>query len=203
MNNPVLLIWPGLGEPPPAVAEAERQGRVTVRPQLEAADLEGHQGLVTGQMFDQDAALELKGTLAAFLDRGGRWFFNGHMVRPLVDGMLPYRPLQRPRRTDFELAPLVPHPVFAGIEMKNLVANRGVAGFYGRGANPAPEGAVAVTGLGPAQVPVDWVWARPDGGRVFSHAGNDLWQAGCEHGLPPVLWAQTIEWAAGGPCLCD
>lgn len=203
MISPVLLVWPGLGDPPPVVVDSERQGRVTVRPRLDAADLQHHQGLVTGQMFDQDAAFELKGALAAFLNREGRWFFNGHMIRPLVDGMAPYRPLPRPRRADFDLTPLAPHPVFAGIDMSSLVANRGVAGFYGRGANPPPEGAVVITGLGPARVPVDWVWLRPGGGRVFSHAGNDLGQAGREHGLSPVLWARTIEWAAGGPCLCD
>ena len=34
--------------------------------------------------------------------------------------------------------------------------------------------------LGPAKVPVDWVWARPAGGRIFSHAGNDLGALGAE-----------------------
>ena len=36
----------------------------------------------------------------ALLDRGGRWFFNGHMLRRFVDGLEIYRPLEKPKRPD-------------------------------------------------------------------------------------------------------
>ena len=111
--------------------------------------------------------------------------------------------MTRPSRADFKQRRLRPHPIFEGIEIAQLETNKGVAGFYGRGANPMPEGAIAVTGLRGGAIPVDWVWPRPNGGRVFSHAGNDLGQAGKEWGLPPILYARIIEWAAGGACLCD
>lgn len=64
---------------------------------LNEAVLLAHRGLITGQMFDQDAAMALRPAFARFLDTGGRWFFNGHMVRPLVAGMATYRPMQAPR----------------------------------------------------------------------------------------------------------
>lgn len=76
-----------------------------------------------------------------------------------------------------------------------------MAGFYGRGCNPLPEGGIAVNGLGPAKVPVDWVWARPTGGRIFSHAGNDLGSMGLEWNLAGELTRRIIDWVRGGACL--
>ena len=53
-----------------------------------------------------------------------------------------------------------------------------------------------LVGLGPARVPVDWHW-QVGRGAVFSHAGTDLWGAGLEHGLGPVLTERCIAWATG------
>lgn len=52
-------------------------------------------------------------------------------------------------------------------------------------------------------MPVDWLWCRPGGGRVFSHAGNDLGQMGLDRELSPILQARILDWAAGGASLCD
>lgn len=94
-----------------------------------------------------------------------------------------------------------PHPLYEGIGLKKIETNKGVAGFYGRGCNLPPEGAIAINGLGPAMVPVDWVWARPQGGRFFSHAGNDLGTVGLEWNLASELTRRIVIWANGGPCL--
>lgn len=197
----VIYVFSGPGAPPDPVA-AHPATRIVPQAGLAAGDLEGAAGLVTGNLLDQDAMLPLRPALEAFLDAGGRWFFNGHLLRPLVGGLEPYRPMQAPRRPDFDQARLAPHPIFEGIEISQLETNRGVAGFYGRGANPMPEGAIAVTGLRGGSVPVDWLWCRPGGGRVFSHAGNDLGQMGLEWGLSPILQSRILDWAAGGACLC-
>nr|WP_272213677.1 hypothetical protein [Marinicella sp. W31]MDC2879633.1 hypothetical protein [Marinicella sp. W31] len=182
------------------VAEAEGLVTIVAQSDLSAEHLASHRGLITGNQLDQNAMLALKQALTAFLDCGGRWFFNGHMLRPLVDGMPQYRPIAEPKRADFDLAAVNAHPVFDGIDLKKLETNNGVAGFYGRGCNPPPEGAVVVNGLGPEYVPVDWVWARPKGGRIFSHAGNDLATMGREWDLPPTLAERIIQWANGGDC---
>ncbi|WP_180898039.1 hypothetical protein [Martelella soudanensis] len=168
---------------------------------LKPQDLSKYGGLITSNQLDQNAMLELRPALEAFLARGGRWFFNGHMVRPMVAGMEQYRPIRAPKRADFDLKAINAHPIFDGIDLKKLETNKDVAGFYGRGCNPLPEGAVAVNGLGPARVPVDWVWERPGGGRIFSHAGNDLASMGREWELPATLAARIVNWAAGGACI--
>ncbi|MBW8445481.1 MAG: hypothetical protein K0M49_07610 [Arenimonas sp.] len=197
-----IYLKSAFGKPSPGIVEAGQRGEAVIVEQkdLTAEILSAHGGLITGQQLDQDAMLTLKPALEAFLDRGGRWFFNGHMVRPLVDGMAQYRPIAEPRRADFDLSAVNPHPIYDGIDLTKLETNKGVAGFYGRGCNPLPEGAVAVNGLGASKVPVDWVWARPKGGRIFSHSGNDLAGMGLEWGLAPELSARIVAWANGGPC---
>lgn len=157
-------------------------------------------GLVTTMHADQETLLALRPALTAFLARGGRWVFNGHVVRPMLAGLGRFVPLVRPSRADLALTALAPHPVFADIPISDLEANRGVAGFYGRGHNPPMANAIAITGLGPDHVPVDWV-APVGQGRLFCHAGNDLGGAGIEQGHAPLLWRRLVDWAAGGPCL--
>lgn len=191
---------PGHGQLPAAIQAAVAAGRVTVvpQPQLDAATLLAHRGLITGNLLDQDALLALAPALAAFLDRGGRWVFNGHLLRPLVAGLAPYQTIANPRRPDFDLRVVQPHPVFAGIDVPELETNKGVAGFYGRGCNPPPVGAVVLNTLGTPGVAVDWVWHRPAGGAILSHAGNDLGQLASMHDMGERMWANLLEWAAGG-----
>ncbi|GAA6202311.1 hypothetical protein [Aquicoccus sp. SU-CL01552] len=198
----VIWLQSDLDGPPPTVA-AHAATWIISQAELSVTHLEQAGGLVTGRPLDQNALLALRPAIEAFLDRGGRWFFNGHVVRPLIDGLAPFEPMAMPKRPDFDQTRLAPHPIFDGIEIGKLETNKGVAGFYGRGANPMPPGAIAVTGLRGGTVPVDWVWCRPRGGRVFSHAGNDLGQMGLEWGLAALLQTRILDWAAGGACLCD
>lgn len=201
----VLFIKSAFDGPSVTVKQAEEQGRLRIVPQerLGEADLAEAQGLITGNQLDQNRMLALVPALTRFLDQGGRWFFNGHILRAIIPGVAPYEPMPDPKAIDFQQTRLADHPIFDGIALAQVETNKGVGGFYGRGANPMPEGAIAITGLRNGTVPVDWVWPRPQGGRVFSHAGNDLGQMGLEHGLSPLLTERIIDWAGGGACLCD
>ena len=114
---------------------------------------------------------------------------------------MPYEVMAAPRRSDFTLVSRNPHPVFDGVDIASLETNRGVAGFYGRGCNPPPPGAVVVNAYDPRDIPVDWVWRRPGGGAFFSHAGNDLAQIATMHGIGERVWANIIAWAGGGTCV--
>jgi hypothetical protein len=168
-----------------------RQGDLTAAHFAEAC------GLITTMYLDQIGFMQHADSIEALLGRGGRWIFSGHVLRPIVPGLGIYVPLPAPRRADFALTRLSEHPIFAGIDQKALEVNRGVAGFYGRGHNPMPEGATAVNGLGPRNLPIDWDWARPEGGHVFSHAGNDFWHNGDDDALHQVLVDRAVAWAAG------
>ncbi|MFV0244424.1 MAG: hypothetical protein ACK5IB_05315 [Qingshengfaniella sp.] len=175
MSGPVLFIASATAHGGSFGLVAARAGvRVVPQWQLCAADLDDAAGLITTMHLDQPGLMGFVPQISALLARAGRWVFNGHMMRPFLPGLAPYVPLIRPGRADLALSTLADHPVFAGISREGMSTRKGVAGFYGRGYNPLPQGAVAITGIGPARHPVDWDWAVPGGGRLFSHAGNDL-----------------------------
>jgi hypothetical protein len=170
----------------------------TTEPLFDQADFAGACGLITTMHLDQIGFMEHAASVRSLLDRGGCWVFNGHMLRALVPGLGIYVPLQAPHRADYALTRLGEHPVFAGIDQKALEENRGVAGFYGRGHNPLPPGAAAINGIGPQRLPIDWDWALPNGGHIFSHAGNDFWGSGDDDALKQVIADRSVAWASGG-----
>ncbi|HEY4201925.1 MAG TPA: hypothetical protein VGM83_15340 [Devosiaceae bacterium] len=193
----ILLIHSHFGPVPAPFAPAIAAGRiVSMRErQLTADHFHAAAGLVTTTHLDQVGFMQHAPALMAMLDRGGRWFFNGHMLRRFVDGLEIYRPIERPRRADYALTRLNDHPIFSGIDQKSLQENKGVAGFYGRGHNPLPAGGRAVNGIGPNLLPIDWEWQRPAGGRIFSHAGNDLGGMGGDSSA--LLTERIIAWCEG------
>ncbi|MDQ7249817.1 hypothetical protein [Dongia sedimenti] len=178
-------------------AEAEGKLRRVRQRDLTAAHFAEASGLITTMYLDQVGFLQHGESIQALLGRGGRWIFSGHMLRPPIPSLGIYVPLADPRRSDFALTRLSEHPIFAGIDQKALELNRGVAGFYGRGHNPMPQDATAINGLGPQNLPIDWDWVRPDGGCIFSHAGNDFWHNGDDVALHQVLADRAVAWAAG------
>lgn len=195
----LLLIQSEFGPPPALFAAGLAQGNAVLRrdTELGPADLAGAAGVITTTHLDQIGFQGLSTATEALLARGGRWFFNGHLMRPLISGLSTYVPIMRAKRTDLVLERLAPHPLFEGIAMRDLEENKGVAGFYGRGYNPLPPGASAVTGLGPALLPVDWEWRLPGGGRMFSHAGNDLGANGAVNPAQARLAPRILAWTRG------
>lgn len=196
----VIFVHSHYGPIPPVFAGFAEEGRVKI---LRDSQLGNHEvstarGIVTTMHLDQIAFAERRDALAAFFRNGGRLFFNGHVLKPFADGLQVYRPLTSRRLNDFQLQRLAPHPVFGGLDQKDMAIRKGVAGFYGRGHNPMPQGAVALTGLGGESRPVDWEWRLPGGGVMFSHAGNDLWSMAPENSDGPKAFAERIvDWTAG------
>lgn len=192
----VLYIHSHFGDAPAGYASDARVTIVRER-DLKAEHFAEAKGVITSTHLDQIGWLDHAQALVGLLNRGGNWFFNGHVLRPAIEGLEPYIPLAKPRRADFALTRLFEHPIYAGIDQKSLEENKGVAGFYGRGHNPMPEGGVAVNGIGPRNLPIDWAWDRPRGGRLFSHAGNDMGGMGGETGSGAVLTRRIIAWCEG------
>jgi hypothetical protein len=196
----ILLIHSHYGEPSSLfrAAAAEGVGTIVRERELTREHFDGAVGLITTTHLDQVGFLEWSDAAQALLKRGGRWFYNGHILRELIPGLGIYRPIVGARRADLVLTRLSDHPLFDGIDQKGFEENKGVAGFYGRGHNPLPDGARAINGIGPENRPVDWVWDVPGGGEMFSHAGNDL-GAGMS-GINPthdVIAPRIIAWTLG------
>ena len=183
---PALLAMPGLAA---EISDVDVYA-------LPGTDLEPFDALFIGTGADQRLLADERERLEAFLDAGHAIVFCGHVAYPFLDGLAEFVPLARRRLEDLAVARVQAHPVFDGIVLADLTFRKGVAGFYGRGHNPPPPGAVILHGIGAALAPVDWVWQRDRGGVLLVHAGNDLWGYGADAGSAAVLPRQLVRWAA-------
>lgn len=147
---------------------------------------------------DQRHLRSLSSRLCGFLDNGGTLVVNGAVAHPFLPELTRFVPLPRRNLESLKVYRLAPHTIFDGVDATDLTYRRGVAGFYGRGHNPPPADALALNGLGPDRVPVDWLWLRGDGGRVLMHAGNDLWMYAEDRTSARRLLPQLQGWLLTG-----
>ena len=146
------------------------------------------------QLFLQRHAADL----GAWLNLGGTMVINGHVAHPYADELTRFVPVENARMADYEVVMLQPHPVFVGVDPYDLTFRRGVSGFYGRGSNPPPPGALPLTGLKSSGAVIDWVHERPGGGRIFMHSGNSIWMYQDESNTSAArIVPQLIDWALG------
>ncbi len=195
----LLLIHSHYGEPPGLFTLAlERGDAVIVRERdLTPAHFEGARGLITTSHLDQLGFMAHFDALAGLMDRGGRWFFNGHILRPLLAGLGNYLPIEKAKRADLVLTRINEHPIFEGVDQPSFEENNGVAGFYGRGHNPLPSGALPINGIGPQKLPIDWEWTLPSGGKMFSHAGNDVGGMAGPNPTRALIAPRILAWTMG------
>lgn len=139
------------------------------------ATLQHYAALLLTSHLDQIHFERRRHRIEAYLDSGGTIVFNGPLVRPFLPELQPFVPLPRRTLENLRVHRLVDHPAFRIIPVERLSPRRGVAGFWGRGHNPPPPGAMPIHGLGPERAPVDWEWRRSGGGMILCHAGNDIW----------------------------
>lgn len=167
--------------------------------ELHTTPLQDYAAVLLPAHLDQRYLGEIAATVTAYLDGGGTLVFNGHVAWPMLPEFQPFVPLSRVDLAHLQVHRLTPHPVFDGVDPQDLTYRRGVAGFYARGHNPPPPGAIPLHGLGPEpeRVPCDWLYQRPQGGRILMHAGNDLWMyAGSDNSTARIV-PQLSAWATG------
>lgn len=164
---------------------------------LASVALSAYRALLLPAHLDQRYFGTLTQKIEAFLDSGGTLVFNGHVTWPMLPEFKPFQPLERLTLETLQIHRVNPHPVFEGVNTSELTFRRGVAGFYARGCNPPPEGAVVLHGVGPDKLPCDWVYERPSGGRILMHAGNDLWMYVASEDSTSRITPQLCAWAAG------
>ncbi|MFF3038277.1 hypothetical protein [Arthrobacter citreus] len=150
--------------------------------------------------------------LSGFVRDGGRILVNGQVVLPFIDGLA--RWLKLDYRSPWDLRPhaLSPHPVWEGVDYRDLhfrtgvpgthsyeqLQEIGVAGFYGRGySSPLPDGAVPVTGIGPNSLPLDYEFPL-GAGAVLVHGGLDLEGFADERYSSARLGPNLVAWLSPG-----
>lgn len=164
--------------------------------ELGGVDLAAYRGLLIGLHADQRYLLARKAQLEAFLKGGGTIVFCGHVAYPFLDELVLYRAIPDYTVADLEVVRLADHPVWAGVDPAHLTFRRGVAGFYGRGANPPPPGARVIHALGPGRHPVDFEARPAAGGRLLVHAGADLWGYVDSDTSAARMAPQLLDWIA-------
>ncbi|MDQ0314094.1 hypothetical protein [Amorphus orientalis] len=166
--------------------------------ELHETELARYAALLLPAHLDQRYLGEITPVIEAFLDQGGTLVFNGHVAWKMLPEFSPFVPLPKGDLEHLQVHRVTPHPVFEGVDMADLTYRRNVAGFYARGHNPLPEGAVPLIGLGPDRAPCDWIYERPRGGRIFMHAGNDLWMYAGDGTTAARIVPQLCAWARSG-----
>lgn len=196
---PVLYLHAGDGGVQETFRSSVEAGHLLWKRQTDvnAADIIAAHGIILPHAVDQIALMEMKAELETFLDNGGRLILQCHVIREFISGLNIFIPMNKPKRADFELVRLKDHSIFGGFPPEVFSSCKGVVGFYGRGHNPMPNGALSIQVFGSKSIPVDWDWERPQGGTVFSHSGNDLWVVGDYPEVRYAMGHRLVSWCRG------
>lgn len=166
--------------------------------ELEQVELGRYRGLLLSMHVDQRYLLSRQAQLEAYLAGGGTILFCGHVGYPFLSLLQPFQPIQDYKVADLVVHRRLAHPIWDGVDPADLTLRRGVAGFYGRGSNPPPDGAEIIHVLGEAAVPVDWQHRLPGGGRLLVHAGIDLWSYAETGQSSARMVGNLIDWLERG-----
>ena len=176
--------------PPDAPLQAVHEADLTAQPPESIA------ALLVPMHIDQRRFAAAGSWIAAFLAAGGTLVFNGLLAYPYHDMLRPFEPLAEPGLAGLHVSVDPSHPVWHGVDAQDLTFRCGVAGFYGRGCNPPPDGARVINTIGHGRCPVDWEWHVPGGGRMLMHAGNDLWMYARDETSAARVTSQLLRWCA-------
>ena len=155
---------------------------------LATIELANYTGILVEGGCDQRFLATQQHRLDEWVQAGGRIVANGHPIQRWLANMPAHRQLDFHTPEDLWLYPVCEHPIWQGVDRTELifrtgvpgthsleeVEHIGVAGFYAHAyLADLPASARIITGIGPAQLPVDVSWTSGVG-EVVLHIGNDL-----------------------------
>lgn len=155
-------------------------------------DLDPYHALHISGMVDQEFLSQQKDVIARFLDAGKVVVFCGHLLHPWLPGCGTFVPASVTSYRDYVVHLVTPHPVYEGVDARDLTFRRGVAGFFARGHHPPPPGAEVLATLAGGQ-PITWIDRTTTNGTVFVHAGNDLVEF-ADDSTAARLGPQLLDW---------
>lgn len=175
---------------------------------LDRLNLDDFTGILVDSGCDQRFLSARNSRLSSWVRGGGRLVANGHPVRRWLEGLPAHRKLDFHSPDDLWLTAVGDHPIWAGVDRKDLLfrtgvpgqhsferlAEIGVAGFYAHAyLVDLPEAAVPITGIGQGRLPVDLSYPLGDG-EVVVHIGNDLTRFEMQATTTANLSEQVIEY---------
>ncbi len=164
--------------------------------QLAQTDLSRFALLVVPSMIDQEHLAAHQSSIRAYLDGGGVLVFGGQLHRDWLPGASRFEAISPPSLAAYQVAEIVEHPIFAGVQPDDLTFRRGVAGFFARGHHPPPEGAEVLIRLS-GGLPVTYFDRVSTAGTILLQANGDLLDYGArgDDNTAARIPAQLVAWA--------
>lgn len=157
-------------------------------------DVTPFEAIVIHDFIDQEYMYRQRDKIATYLNDGGIVIWAGHLVKEWLPGCALFTPKDIKSHTDYELSFVAEHPVFAGVATHDMTYNKGVAGFFARGAHmPIPAGAEALLTL-PNDMVTTYIDRVTTKGTIFAHAGRDLFAQRGQGKTTDVISTQLLTW---------
>lgn len=164
---------------------------------LKNLDWEPYDGIIINLHMDQYLWSGLKNKIYHYLSLEKKIFFNGHIMKPFLDELNIYTPIQDIALADFKTKVIHHHEIYKDFDISKLNSRKGVAGFFARGGNPPPDGAKIIISIKNGTVPVDWEYQLKSGGVLYVHSGNDIWSCFEKQEDNEKVFVQMLDWLQG------
>ena len=162
--------------------------------ELSDMDLQEYDVLLLTDFIDQEYLYKNKQKIESFLDAGNIVIFCGHLFRQWLPGCGPFMPKRIHSHRDYYVRVTAPNSIFAGVEIKDMVYNKGVAGFFACGYHPAPKGAQVLLASADGK-PITYIDRNSTKGTILVHAGRNLFQYNGQNKTTDRIGPQIWQWA--------
>ena len=141
--------------------------------ELESTDLSNYNVLMITYFVDQEYLYKHKDIIENFLNEGKVVVFCGHLFRQWLPGCSFFMPKKLNSYKDYFVETVPGAPLFNGVEIEDMVCNKGVAGFFARGYYYAPENAEVCLTFTDGKV-ISYIDRNTTNGTIIVHAGRSL-----------------------------
>ncbi|MBE6023707.1 MAG: hypothetical protein E7231_10825 [Cellulosilyticum sp.] len=141
--------------------------------ELESTDLSNYNVLMITYFADQEYLYKHKRIIENFLSEGKVVVFCGHLFRPWLPGASLFMPKKLNSYQDYFVQTVPGAPLFNGVEIEDMVLNKGVAGFFARGYYYTPEHAEVCLTFTDGKA-ISYIDRHTTNGTIIVHAGRSL-----------------------------
>ncbi len=141
--------------------------------ELESTDLSHYNILLITYFVDQEYLYKHKQIIENFLKEGKVVVFCGHLFRQWLPGCSLFMPKKINSYKDYFVQTVPGAPLFDGVEIEDMVCNKGVAGFFARGYYYAPEKAEVCLTFTDGKV-ISYIDRHTTNGTIIVHAGQNI-----------------------------
>ncbi|MDV4151816.1 hypothetical protein R0131_13390 [Clostridium sp. AL.422] len=141
--------------------------------ELESTDLSNYNVLLIDYFADQEYLYKHKDIIENFLNDGKVIVFCGHLFRKWLPGCSLFMPKKLNNYKDYLVETVPGSPLFDGVEIEDMVFNKGVAGFFARGYYYPPEKAEVYLTFTDGKV-ISYIDRNTTNGTIIVHAGRSI-----------------------------